>query len=103
MNDNENEYQLLESSPKAKYKAIRYLQNKGIDLNEFKAGTLKENFNNKKPWQFLSVGESFKEEIATTNESYLRSDAANKSKKLNKIFIVIKHSEFGLFEVARIA
>ena len=53
----------------------------------------------KHPFAELPVGLSFTVPIEGTKESSLRTSASMAGKKLGKVFKVIKHLEFGVFEI----
>ena len=88
-------YQIVESSPKAKAKIRSFIdaENKPVFKN---TNTL-----TKYPYDELLIGQSFCVGLAEVKESSLRVLTSIKNKNTGKKFVVIKHEEFNCFEIAR--
>lgn len=56
----------------------------------------------KYPFRSLAIGQSFAVFFEQVGETNIRNQAYLSSKRLNKKFIVIKHHDLELYEVARI-
>jgi len=89
-------YEICDASPKAKAKIASYEDTKGVEAQLTHQRALY-------PWPMLAIGKAFAVPLAEGNEASLRNGAASYGKKTGKRFTVIRHSEHGCFEVARIA
>ena len=90
-------YPIVESSPQAKAKIQ---PNASADVP---AAEPNEHHRTKYPTDALNVGQSFTVPINEANEMSLRITASKRGKDSGKKFCVIKHAEYGCFEVARLA
>lgn len=89
------EYRIIEASPEAKAK---------IEVSEnAKPAFVNEHHRTKYPIDELNVGQCFVVPVAEANEVSLRLTSYKVGKKSGKKFCVIKHKDYGLVEVARIA
>jgi len=88
-------YPIVEASPEAKAKITNYADVKQTFEND--------HHRSKYPFDALKIGECFTVPIGEANEASIRITATNRGKKVGKKFTVIKHRDFGLVEVARIA
>ena len=81
---------IVESSPKAKEK---------IETTEDEFGTCKQV--SKYPFECLEIGQSFAVPTVDIKENSMRS-LVSKRNNSGKKFIVVKHTESGVFEIARV-
>lgn len=58
--------------------------------------------NGKYPFSLLAVGQSFTLQIVGTNAQSLRACVANRNKKANKKFVLVRHVDLGILEVGRV-
>lgn len=87
--------QIVEASPQAKARIASYEDKIGVNENV--------HHRTKYPFEQMKIGECFTIPFEEASDATLRVIATNKSKKLNKRFIVIKHKDFACIEVTRIA
>lgn len=90
-------YAIVECSPQARAKMK---PNNGEPVAPVEVNT---HHRSKYPIDQLHVGQSFTVPLAEGNETSLRITATNRGKKSGKKFCVLKHADFGCFEVARLA
>lgn len=88
-------YEIIEASPEAKTKIASYYDVKQTFENE--------HHRSKYPFDAMKIGQCFTVPSAEANEASIRLTATSRGKKTGKKFTVIKHKDFGLIEVARIA
>jgi len=87
--------QITEASPEAKAKIKNYDDDKGTFIND--------HHRTKYPFDELKIGYCFAISVDDAFEASLRITSSNHGKKTGKKFTVIKHKDYKLFEVARIA
>ena len=73
-----------------------------IHPSSIRARNIIKNWTEQFPFSELNIGESFFVAIRDVNEANLRAMASKKGKQYNKRFAVIKDSEWGMLEVARV-
>jgi len=88
-------YEIIEASPEAKAKITSY--------DDVKQPFDNDHYRSKYPFDALKIGQCFTVLSAEANENSIRLTATNRGKKSGKKFTVIKHKDFKLIEVARIA
>lgn len=88
-------YEIVESSPKAKEKIKNYEDAIGVE-------DVPEHQRAKYPWPCLAIGQSFTVPLSEGNEASLRNGASQYAKKTGKKFTVLRHAQYSCFEVARI-
>lgn len=93
-------YRIVASSPKA-IDRITVAKANGVWIDTFKTGPESKSFT-KYPMNSLHIGESLEIPIEGVNEASLRVAASNRSRNTGKKFIVLKHTEIGMLELARI-
>lgn len=71
--------------------------------DDTKAGLKQPEMWAKYPWSIMQIGQCFIERFEVANEGSLRSLAAQQKSKTGKTFVVIKHLDLQIFEIARIA
>ena len=89
-------YEIVESSPTAKAKIKSFIdpENKQVFKNTSALC--------KYPFDELVIGQSFCVNFDDVKESSLRVNTSVKNRNTGKKFVVIKHDEFKLFEIARV-
>lgn len=90
-------YEIVESSPKAKAKIA-------ADFDESKAepATTNDHHRVRYPFDALNVGMSFAVPMTEINELAIRNSASVRGRLTKKKFCIVKHAQFGVYEVARI-
>lgn len=90
-------YPIVECSPQARAKLKPQAEQSSAPVE------VNMHHRSKYPIDQLHVGQAFAVAFNEANEASLRLTASTRGKKTGKKFCVIKHADFGCFEVARIA
>lgn len=88
-------YSIIDSSPQVLAKITNFEDAIGVSSEP-------AHHRSKYPWAELSIGKSFCVPIGEANEGSLRNGAAAFNKRTGKKLTVIRHANFGCFEVARV-
>ncbi len=88
-------YQIVDCSPKAAEQIKSYEDAFGTSL--------KEHHLTKYPFDQMKIGKAFAVPMTANKESTIRVSASAKNRATGKKFVVVKHIESNVFEVARVA